>query len=58
MIRDMVIVWRGKGLEADLLAQRFKNIVRRLGMNQRPMLMRRDTFIPPSNPDDQQLSLF
>ncbi|GHF29902.1 radical SAM protein [Kordiimonas sediminis] len=50
---------KGKGIEADLMRQRFFNSARRVGVN---MSEGHDLdctqFIPPQNPSDRQLRLF
>lgn len=39
---------KGKGLEADLMKQRFGNLCRRLHLNQEPIELKTDLFRPPA----------
>lgn len=39
---------KGKGLEAELMKQRFANLSRRLHLNQNKLVLRTDMFTPPS----------
>ncbi len=48
---------RGEGAYADLIAQRFALTIRRLGMNERRLRLRRDLFVPPAL-DERQGRLF
>ena len=48
---------RGSGPYAEMIAQRFRNTVRRLGLNQRRDSLRTDLFAPPV-PNGGQLALF
>jgi DNA repair photolyase len=48
---------RGEGAYAELLAQRFALAIRKLGMNERRLRLRKDLFVPPPA-DTRQGSLF
>ena len=48
---------RGQGPYAQMLEQRFELIVEKLGLNNRPPVLRRDLFEPPKS-TSSQLSLF
>ena len=47
---------RGQGLEADLLSLRFRQTVRRLGLNRNHRVLNTDLFLKPG--EKQQLTLF
>lgn len=44
---------KGGGFEADLMKQRFTNLCRRLGLNDRQLPMRTDLFTPPATDKNQ-----
>jgi DNA repair photolyase len=48
---------RGTGPYAQMLAQRFRMAVKRLGLNQPSMNLRTDLFKPPPKPGDQLMLL-
>jgi DNA repair photolyase len=48
---------RGQGAYADLIAQRFRLAIKRIGFNERRLSLRKDLFRPPPK-DERQGSLF